>query len=459
MAIKLRDPVHNFITLRGDEVRLMDTAAIQRLRGIRQLAFASLVYPGAVHTRFDHSIGVAHVAGLMAEALDLEPEEISLVRLAALLHDVGHGPFSHVSEHALEVFADRSTLSQGQKRDKIHELISARIIETNPEITKILGQDKCRDIARLLSEGHGQPALKSIVSGPLDADKQDYLLRDSLFCGVPYGVFDIHQMQRSLTLRGPEDEKQLMIKPDGIHAIEQYVLAKYYLTTNVYRHKVRLITDQMIVRAIMLGIEKDNIQNLAALYRFDNKDNFVENYCRWDDSRFLLEFSDSRTKCGELLCRLRSRRLLKRVLDARVNDFKPEVKDRLNQVSLLENRTVRQKLEAAIAEKLSSLLNQQIDPDFVIVNVFSIRSVKETSRNEESGILVARDTPRPFTQESTLFNSINEQYADESVEVYAPVSWPTNAEKSRIRRLVRGPVIELIESICNWPQEAEGTAQ
>ena len=88
-----------------------------------------------------------------------------------------------------------------------------------------------------------------MVSGPLDADKQDYLLRDSKFCGVQYGMFDLHQMQRSLVTVGDDDEEELMIAQDGVHAVEQYVLAKYYMTANVYRHRVRLITDTMIGRA------------------------------------------------------------------------------------------------------------------------------------------------------------------------------------------------------------------
>ena len=229
---RVRDPVHDFIGLRDDEVKLLDTRAMQRLRGIRQLAMANLVYPGAVHTRFDHSLGVTHVAGLMAEELlGDHREDIELVRKAALLHDIGHGPFSHVSDSSLERYANRDSLEEGQKKEKIHELISANIIRTNPDLVRILGEDTCDRIAKLLGKGHGQPALKAIVSGPLDADKQDYLLRDSHFCGVPYGIFDIYQLHRSLTLEGKAEEEHLMIKTSGVHSVEQYALAKYYLTT------------------------------------------------------------------------------------------------------------------------------------------------------------------------------------------------------------------------------------
>lgn len=452
MRFRVRDPVHNFIRLRDDEVRLLDTRAIQRLRGISQLAMANLVYPGAVHTRFDHSLGVTHVAGQMAEELfSGNEEEVELVRKAALLHDVGHGPFSHVSEECLERYADRSKVPPEQKREKIHELISAKIIRTNEEIVRLLGAATCENVVRLLGKGHGEPAKRSIVSGPLDADKQDYLLRDSHFCGVPYGIFDIHQLHRSLILGGPEGEKQLMIKSDGVHAVEQYVLAKYYLTTNVYRHKVRLITDQMIVRAIEVGIEQDGIEELSRLYAYDGSDDFVTNYQGWDDGRFMHEFCvlGKGTGCQELLIRLRERRLLKRVFDGRPTDFPPEMREMLLNLSRVENKELKARIEAAMAEKIGQIAGKAVDPNLVVLNAFSIRSVRQMSRNDEAGILVQREPrPRPFGEESTLFKSINERYSDEFVEVYAVVEWGTQADKKRIRRDLREPIMELIAEKC-----------
>src|SRR5437879_7267787 len=108
----VRDPIHGFIPLSSDEAEIVETPVFQRLRGIKQLALANLVYPGALHTRFDHTLGVTHVAGLMADALGLDGDEIELVQFAALLHDIGHGPFSHVSEHALERYANRAKLAE-----------------------------------------------------------------------------------------------------------------------------------------------------------------------------------------------------------------------------------------------------------------------------------------------------------------------------------------------------------
>ena len=150
-GFRVRDPVHNFVELRDKEVKLLQTPLVQRLRGIRQLALANLVYPGALHTRFDHSLGVCHVAGLMAEQIGLTRDDVQLVRFAALLHDVGHGPFSHVSEIALEKYGNRAALAQNQKRDKIHEVITGHLVGNDPELVRVLGQDTCNDIVRLLS--------------------------------------------------------------------------------------------------------------------------------------------------------------------------------------------------------------------------------------------------------------------------------------------------------------------
>lgn len=109
-ARSIRDPIHGFINLNEKEAQIVDTSAFQRLRALRQLAFAYLVYPGAVHTRFEHSLGVCHVTAKLAKKLGFSDDESRLARLAALMHDLGHGPFSHVSEEALEIFSDYTKL-------------------------------------------------------------------------------------------------------------------------------------------------------------------------------------------------------------------------------------------------------------------------------------------------------------------------------------------------------------
>jgi HD superfamily phosphohydrolase len=232
-AIQIRDPIHTFISLDAEQAKIVDTPIFQRLRNIRQLALASLVYPGALHTRFEHSLGVFHVACEMLRRLGLENgTDARAVRFAALLHDLGHGPFSHVSEQSLNMFADRGSLPAEQKNEKIHELITANLIRRDTAIIKVIGEDIAETVVRLLNDWDGDPVMQAIISGPLDADKLDYLLRDSYFCGVAYGRFDSAQLLRSFRC----DNRQLLLEWSGMTAFEQYALAKFYISQNVYRH-------------------------------------------------------------------------------------------------------------------------------------------------------------------------------------------------------------------------------
>src|SRR5258708_8122285 len=326
-ARSVRDPIHGFIRLTGEEADIVATPVFQRLRGVRQLAFANLVYPGALHSRFEHTLGVFHVTSVMTGVCGLNSEHARIVRLSALLHDLGHGPFSHVSENALEIFADRERLAgrfNPKKSEKIHELVTQDILRTNKHLIDALGKRTLTQVESLLAQGYDEPLFRSIVSGPLDADKQDYLLRDSYFCGVKYGVIDLQQLHRELlVVEDPADgRKLLMVSADGVHALEQFVLAKYYLTAQVYSHRVRLVTDQMVVRAITLGIEEDQIELLRHLYAYYGRAGFVDNYLKWDDGRFLLEFGGDVYQggyCHDIVKRLQERRLLKRVFDDRVS--------------------------------------------------------------------------------------------------------------------------------------------
>ena len=193
---ELRDPIHGFIYRSETEQKIIDTKIFQRLRGIRQLAMANLGYPGALHTRFEHSIGTMHIASRMAKQFLLDQDRERLVRLAALLHDIGHGPFSHISEYALSNYYDKSKMGE-IATEKIHEKITQQIIQEDEALSHLISDSDREKIVKLLA-GKGISLERQIVSGPLDADKQDYLLRDSYFCGVKYGVYDIERLINTL---------------------------------------------------------------------------------------------------------------------------------------------------------------------------------------------------------------------------------------------------------------------
>ena len=241
MALKFehefRDPIHGLIRLTDQELAIVNTQAFQRLRRIRQLAMADLVYPGALHTRFEHSLGTLHVADKISTHSDIiehmSCEDRRLVRLAALLHDIGHGPFSHVSEYLLERYYDTSKVGEPSSREKIHELITADIIKKLPEIAEVLDNDDREKILEILREGRKRNYLRDIVSSSLDADKMDYLLRDAYFTGVKYGLFDLDKIIDSCRVLQTGAESYLVIDEGGLFAVEQLVVAKYHMTQQV----------------------------------------------------------------------------------------------------------------------------------------------------------------------------------------------------------------------------------
>ena len=454
---RVRDPIHGFVHLSSDEADVVETGVFQRLRGIRQLAMANMVYPGALHTRFDHTLGVFHVTSLLCSVFGLQDDDKRLVRLSALLHDLGHGPFSHVSEGALDLYADRNKLEERLKtgnQSRIHELLTHDVLRHDKQLNDLIGKSTIDKIIALLSHGYGEKVMKEIVSGPLDADKQDYLLRDSYFCGVKYGVFDLQQLHRELlVVDDPTQGKQLMISSDGVHALEQFVLAKYYLTAQVYSHRVRLITDQMIIRAISLGIDVDEINELKALYSYDGSEKFVQHYMEWDDSRFMLAFGDKKFDgkySYELVNRLRQRHLIRQVFERRVSQLPEPCREVIQSVFEKPegkkkgvNRPRRRLLEQQIAEAIQSagvdLGSSVNDPShLVIAHQYSLKSVRTQSRNDEGPILVRKgNAPTTFEDESDLFKSINEKLVDPRFAIYARFITKTRANVEKFRRLLK----------------------
>jgi hypothetical protein len=235
----VRDPLWNNIRVEPLALRLIDTPAFQRLRYVRQLGLAFLVYPGASHSRFEHALGAYHLAGRALELL-IPPEEAQRVgtsdcidiRIAALLHDIGHYPFSHALE---EIGA-------------LHHEEVARPLICEGEIARILrdamGADAPERIVALIRCQSSSP-LQGLISGSLDLDKIEYLRRDALMCGVPYGEIDADRLLNALVLvdRPDGDGRTIGIREKGLSAVESLLFAKYQMYRNVYwHHAVRSAT-------------------------------------------------------------------------------------------------------------------------------------------------------------------------------------------------------------------------
>ena len=231
------DPLWNNIRLEPEALAIIDTPAFQRLRYVRQLGHAFLVYPGATHTRFEHALGTYHLAGRVTKERE--------VQLAALLHDIGHYPFSHALEEA------------GLPR---HESLAARHLRTGALATTLERLGVSAERLLELIQGTSSSPLAGLVSGSIDVDKLDYLSRDATMCGVPYGVIDVDRLITSLTL-GPEG---LGLHPKGLAALESLLFAKYQMYRNVYwHHAVRSATamfKRLVRRAIAAGrVSPDDI--------------------------------------------------------------------------------------------------------------------------------------------------------------------------------------------------------
>jgi HD superfamily phosphohydrolase len=260
---EIRCPIHGFITLNSWEKEIISQPAFQRLRRIRQLAWTDQVYPGAMHTRFEHSLGVMHTAALLYAAIRQSSSEVlenelgykeeglnrdlQLVRLAALLHDVGHAPFSHASE---TLFPER----ENEERYK-HEDYSAAIVRT--ELRSAIEDHPlnvtnygftAEDIAALIdgsTSAKQRLFWRDLIDGQMDADRMDYLLRDSFHAGVQYGKYDLNRVVNTVRaipgMRGRAP--RLGISEGGWHAAEGLVLARYFMFTQVYFHKTRVAYD------------------------------------------------------------------------------------------------------------------------------------------------------------------------------------------------------------------------
>jgi uncharacterized protein len=442
---EVRDAVHGLVELDKREWQVVDSPAFQRLRGIQQLAATHLVYPGARHSRFEHCIGACHVAGRLADRLGLSRKELARVRAAALVHDIGHGPFSHVSEF---VFEDLT----GQ--DHVHEKISAAVVRHHEPIRSALESD-AEWVADLLSgTGHGakRSAARDIIAGPADIDKLDYLLRDSHYCGVEYGKYDIDKVIESARLVKRPDGQYLAYHRDGVFAIEAMLLARYHMHRQVYGHKTRLATDKMLVRAMHLGVEEELLpRNVFAPVELDAT--FVNEYLDWDDHRTLKALSDAEGSKASLMARaLSSRRLMKRVTKLTIEDLISKSCDRMLAGEAISPKQDVLRVEQPNAEKLVADA-AGVDPMWVVLHWEELQN-PITSRDDfritDKEVLITDDeakTVEKFTELSEVFNADTGARARRSVSVFIRPPDGSDGFTAGQTRIIRKASIKALQQV------------
>lgn len=280
-----KDPVHRYIHVRDKLIwDLIGTPEFQRLRRIRQLGTTYLTFHGAEHSRFNHSLGVYEIIRRMIDDVFIDREqwdndERLLCLCAALLHDLGHGPFSHSFEKVFHLD---------------HEEFTRAIILGDTQINKVLsrmGKDFPKKVAEVIAKTYDNKLVVSMISSQIDADRMDYLQRDAYFTGVSYGQFD---MERILRVMRPRED-QVVIKKSGMHAVEDYIMSRYQMYWQIYFHPVsraaEVILTKILHRAKHLHQEFYNFKTEPVhFYSLFEEEVNVHDYLKLDESIILFYF-------------------------------------------------------------------------------------------------------------------------------------------------------------------------
>ena len=394
----LKDPVHSYIHINYEVVwNCLDSKEFQRLRRIRQLGGDFQVYPTAEHSRFSHSLGVYEIVRRMVteiKSLSVELSEYDkiCVMLAGLLHDVGHGPFSHAFEHVT---------------NHSHEDYTAKIILGGTELNQVLTEVSPRlpeDIVSIIEHNHPNDILNQIISGQLDADRMDYLLRDSYFSATSYGQFDLERILRTMRVRKiDENKKALVVKYTGIHSVEDYIMARYQMYWQVYYHPVARSYEAVFIQLFnrLKDIFKDNkeyFSDMKVLIPFLEKNVVsVEEYFKLDENSLLYCCSLIQDKDDEIAAdlarRLQNRRLFEYVDYSEEN--LAQIKNMLKEQNLDEKYYLRvENVEASVYSpyKGRKILIEQLDGKIVALEKAStiVESITKGETKREGTIFYPR---------------------------------------------------------------------
>ncbi len=394
----LKDPVHSYIHINYEVVwNCLDSKEFQRLRRIRQLGGDFQVYPTAEHSRFSHSLGVYEIVRRMVteiKSLSVELSEYDkiCVMLAGLLHDVGHGPFSHAFEHVTK---------------HSHEGYTAKIILGETELNQVLAEVSPRlpeDIVSIIEHNHPNDILNQIISGQLDADRMDYLLRDSYFSATSYGQFDLERILRTMRVRKiDENKKALVVKYTGIHSVEDYIMARYQMYWQVYYHPVARSYEAVFIQLFnrLKNIFRDNkeyFSDMKVLIPFLEKNVVsVEEYFKLDENSLLYCCSLIQDKDDEIAAdlarRLQNRRLFEYVDYSEEN--LAQIKNMLKEQNLDEKYYLRvENVEASVYSpyKGRKILIEQLDGKIVALEKAStiVESITKGETKREGTIFYPR---------------------------------------------------------------------
>lgn len=311
MSLEIRDPVYGIMSFSDSEAKLITSKSFDRLRRIKQLSFSEYVYPSATHNRFTHSLGVCHTITEMYNRINksnpafFKDGDLELLRMMALSHDMGHSPFSHASE----------VLSPITHEERLEDIL--RVEKANVILPNSYGVDGY-DLINQVYNGDGLVyisdkrliTLHDFMDGFIDADKIDYLLRDARNCGVMYGNFDRYGLINYLTLYEDKDGiYRLAVEEDGLQALESFILARYYMFSQVYFHPIRRLYDKLFIQSMQSILPN-------GVYPDDTK-----KFMQWDDSRVISKLKFVNNMPYELVYDSNFNADVKKVIDQRLGQY------------------------------------------------------------------------------------------------------------------------------------------
>ena len=386
----INDAIHGDFSIDGVREELLATPEMNKLSHIKQLGLAHLVFPGAHHTRFEHSLGVSHVGGLMSESMGLSDTDKEVVQVAGMLHDVGHGPYSHTLEHILHSRGgkDHMTITEGiitGSYDVVDESESSsfKIRQTIPETLEKHGIDP-KEISKLIrgpdasgserslfdwkdGSEHFQAedvTLANMVHGPVDCDQIDYLMRDAHFTGVRHGAIDHMRLIRSLRRRGGN----IAVDEGGLAALEGMLMARGLMYSAVYFHRVTRVTEVMLSRAVE---------------RSEDKLPGAEQMQRKVDSEIWSDLNSAGDYAKDILTRLKYRRLFKVAKTFRKDELSTDQVASL--VEIATNPDHRRSVEDDISFRAG------LEPGYVAIDVPSVKLLLSEPRMSQVDIRILGD--------------------------------------------------------------------
>jgi len=353
----IRDPIHGYIELDELAIAILDTVEMQRLRRIRQLGFSYLVYPGANHTRFEHSLGTYYLMNVLLDRLEVVKEEEHELLAASLIHDIGHGPFSHVTEPLIRRYARKSheevadlLVADGDERTKrTKEKMAESSAVTLADVIEAYRLDKKQIIGFIKGERAGTVSKRDfsrILNGEIDVDRMDYLVRDSYYTGVAYGVVDNIRLIRGLDFVNEE----LVITEKGILPAESLLFSRFLMHPTVYNHHTSRIAQLMFLNALEDFIESGT-ESESGSESADDARQYALALRRMDDAEITTALRNAQGYPQEIMERIDERRLFKRAVYVNITELDEAVADELGEVQRLKEVVEEISKRAGVPEK------------------------------------------------------------------------------------------------------------